>query len=248
MIDSQHYNLAKYIENNLSQYKYLTKYASDELKNIPYAIATNPDKLANELSKLSQKINIKNNIQVNKTLQDPSMNAKNKLLDLLIPLSENLRSEFANYILKRKAVIDILEKILSLNPTTKELINDFFILDGTPTTDNTNLWMIDNRLSLNYLLQKSATSKFVACINEQEKELIAIYFTTTYKTNYTEENHPINIINYEINNLNLDKQYSVTKYLLVGQNNGQFESTKGDVKVLSYEELIIKEKNKINLF
>ena len=240
--------IAKYIENNLSQYKYLTKYASNELKNIPYAIATNPDKLANELSKLSQKINIKNNIQVNKTLQDPSMNAKNKLLDLLIPLSENLRSEFANYILKRKAVIDILEKILSLNPTTKELINDFFILDGTPTTDNTNLWMIDNRLSLNYLLQKSATSKFIACINEQEKELIAIYFTTTYKTNYTENNHPINIINYEIDNLNLDKDYTVTKYLLVGQNNGQFNDSKGDVKVLSYEELINKEKNKINLF
>ena len=87
-----------------------------------------------------------------------------------------------------------------------------------------------------------------ALLFSKEKELIAIYFTTTYKTNYTEENHPINIINYEINNLNLDKQYSVTKYLLVGQNNGQFESTKGDVKVLSYEELIIKEKNKINLF
>ena len=240
--------VARYIESNLSQYKYLTKYASDELKNIPYSVATNPDKLANELSKLSQKINIKNNQQVNKTLQDPSMNAKNKLLDLVVPVSENLRSEFANYMLRRKGVIDIFEKIISLNPTTKELINDFFILDGTPTTDNTNLWLIDDRLALGYLLQKSATSKFLACINEEEKELIAIYFTTTLKKDYTEENHPINIINYEVNNLELEKDYHITKYLLVGQNIGQFEDTKGDVKVKSYSELIEAAKNKISSF
>lgn len=240
--------VARYIESNLSQYKYLTKYASDELKNIPYSVATNPDKLANELSKLSQKINIKNNQQVNKTLQDPSMNAKNKLLDLVVPVSENLRSEFANYMLRRKGVIDIFEKIISLNPTTKELINDFFILDGTPTTDNTNLWLIDDRLALGYLLQKSATSKFLACINEEEKELIAIYFTTTFKKDYTEENHPINIINYEVNNLELEEDYHITKYLLVGQNIGQFEDTKGDVKVKSYSELIEVAKNKISSF
>ena len=240
--------VARYIESNLSQYKYLTKYASDELKNIPYSVATNPDKLANELSKLSQKINIKNNQQVNKTLQDPSMNAKNKLLDLVVPVSENLRSEFANYMLRRKGVIDIFEKIVSLNPTTKELINDFFILDGTPTTDNTNLWLIDDRLALGYLLQKSATSKFLACINEEEKELIVIYFTTTLKKDYTEETHPINIINYEVNNLELEEDYHITKYLLVGQNIGQFENTKGDVRVKSYSELIENAKNKITSF
>lgn len=240
--------IARYIETTFPQYKYLTKYASDELQNISYAVATNPDKLANELNKLSQKLNMKHSLQVNKTLQDPSLNAKNKLLDLVIPVSENLRSEFASYMLRRKSVVDILEKILSLNPTTKELINDFFILDGTPTTDNTNLWIVDDRLALGYLLQKSATSKFVACINEDEKELVAIYFTTTYKTNYTAENHPINIINLEVDNLELDKDYHITKYLLVGKNDGQFDDVKNDVKVLSYEELIKNAKNKISTF
>lgn len=240
--------IAKYIDTTLPQYKYLTKYVSDELQNIPYAIATNPEKLANELNKLSQKLNNKHSQQVNKTLQDPSLNAKEKLLDLVIPMSENLRSEFANYMLRRKSVVDIFEKILSLNPTTKELINDFFILDGTPTTDNTNLWIIDDRLALGYLLQKSATSKFIACINESQKELIAIYFTTTYKSSYTNENHPINIINEEVNNIELDNDYHVTKYLLVGVNDGQFDDSKGDVKVLSYQELINLAKNKIGSF
>ncbi len=239
--------IAKYIETTLPQYKYLTKYVSDELQNIPYAIATNPEKLANELNKLSQKLNLKHSQQITKTLQDPSLNAKEKLLDLVTPVSENLRSEFASYMLKRKSVVDIFEKILSLEPTTKELINDFFILDGTPTTDNTNLWIIDDRLALGYLLQKSATSKFIACINEEEKELIAIYFTTTYKTNYTQENHPINIINSEVENLQLD-DYRVTKYLLVGINNGQFDDVSKDVRVVSYDELINIAKNKISSF
>ncbi len=239
--------IAKYIETTFPQYKYLTKYVSDELQNISYAIATNPEKLANELNKLSQKLNLKHSQQITKTLQDPSLNAKEKLLDLVTPVSENLRSEFASYMLKRKSVVDIFEKILSLEPTTKELINDFFILDGTPTTDNTNLWIIDDRLALGYLLQKSATSKFIACINEEEKELIAIYFTTTYKTNYTQENHPINIINSEVENLQLD-DYRVTKYLLVGINNGQFDDVSKDVRVVSYDELINIAKNKISSF
>lgn len=239
--------IARYIETTFPQYKYLSKYISEELQSIPYSVATNPEKLANELNKLSQKLNLKNSLQITKTLQDPSSNAKEKLLDLIIPVSENLRSEFASYMLRRKSVVDIFEKLLSLEPTTKELINDFFIIDGTPTTDNTNLWIIDDRLALNYLLQKSSTSKFIACINPEQKELIAIYFTTSFKNSYTKENHPINIINEEVDNLQLDGYY-VTKYLLVGNNIGQFDDVKEDVKVLDYQELIKNAKNKIGSF
>lgn len=48
-----------YIDSYCPQYKYLTKYASDELKNISYSVASNKDKLSIELSRLNLKFNQK---------------------------------------------------------------------------------------------------------------------------------------------------------------------------------------------
>lgn len=65
-----------YIDSYCPQYKYLTKYASDELKNISYSVASNKDKLSIELSRLNLKFNQKNHDKINKTLQDATLNAK----------------------------------------------------------------------------------------------------------------------------------------------------------------------------
>lgn len=55
-----------YIDSYCPQYKYLTKYASDELKNISYSVASNKDKLSIELSRLNLKFNQKTMIKLTK--------------------------------------------------------------------------------------------------------------------------------------------------------------------------------------
>lgn len=70
MRDTRDNQINDYIENYCPQYKYLTKYAKEDLQSISYAVASNPEKLISELNKLNNKLNNKHNIQITKAIQD----------------------------------------------------------------------------------------------------------------------------------------------------------------------------------
>ena len=248
MIEIRNDQIASYIRNYCPEYKYLIKYASEELKNISYSIASNPEKLAVELSKLALKVNQKNKTQVNKTLQEVSLNVKDKLLNLVSPLSENLKSEFATYVQKRNAALDVLERLLALHPSTEDVVNKFFINEATTnesTSFDTNLWLLDERLSFNYDLIKTDNKNLFVYKNDFDKTIIMVYFEDIDKVSYDQTNNPTVKVNEEMA-LIQTKGYNTTKYLVVrdAQVLKELGLIEKGVHVFDYNKLIERAKNK----
>lgn len=243
-------SIVTYIENYCPQYRHLIKYASDELQSISYNIAVNPEKLAAELNKLSHKLNLRNHQKVNKTLQDESYNAKDKLLQLISPLSENLRSEFANYIVKRNATIEVYERLLALDPTLNEIVNEFFVINQDYTSDFTNLWMLDESLTYNYLPIKHSSPKFFVYVDESEKEMIAVYFEDPKKIMFDVFDNPIVHLQECLNSLAHLDNYKIKKYLVVSDSFGILSEGLADnnTKVYSYLELATRAKHRMKSF
>ena len=239
--------IGRYIENNCPQYKFLTKYASNELENISYSVASNPEKLASELNRLANKLNYKNSQQVSKTLQDQGVNIKEKLLGLVLPLSENLRSEFTDYVVKRKAIVEMYERLLALELSTKEIIDDFFLLDEV-SSEFTNLWMIDERLLFSYqLLAKN--DEFISYINKEERSIISILFVDINSNKFNDKNHPQVLLDNYIDKLDNHSNYVITKYVIVGDKESlDLNTFDSMVKVYSYSELVTKTNNRIKSF
>lgn len=243
-------SIITYIENNCPQYRYLIKYASDELQNISYSIATNPEKLEAELNRLSHKLNSKNHQRVSKTLQDESLNAKEKLLQLIPSLCENLRSDFASYIVKRNATIDVYERLLALQPTIEELVNGFFVENQNVTSDFTNLWMLDEALAYNYTPIKHSSNKFFGYINESDNEMIVVYFEDPSKIMFDVFNNPVTHLNECLNSVAHSSEYKVKKYIVVSDSFGILSEglTDPTMKVYSYLELATRAKAKTKSF
>ncbi len=240
-----------FIDNNCPQYKYLTKYASSDLNNISYNVASNPDKLMVELNRLNLKFNMKHNHQVGKTLQDESSNAKEKLLHLVGPLQENLRSEFANYLTRRNASVDILERLLVLNPASDELAQHFFLIGQQNPSDETNLWIVDERLSFKFTSYYDGDSAtFTSYINDHTKEIIAIYFDDPIRTDSSKANHPMIKLEKECQTLEVKEGYHLYKYVIVSDAEELISKglTKEDVKIRTYQELVNHAKTKSQVF
>lgn len=251
MRDIRNTQIHDFIENNCPQYKYLTKYASNEIKNISYHVASNPDKLMVELNKLNLKFNMKHNHQVGKTLQDGSTNAKEKLLNLVSPLKENLRSELANYLTRRIAMVDILERLLVLNPSLEELIQHFFLIDHHVMSDETNLWLVYDRLSLKYTpFYLGNNPSFIGYMNEREKEIVAIYFEDPTKIIFNKTNNPIAILEKECLTMHQMEDYTMHQFLIVSDSFSIISEglAKKNVTVLTYQELIDNAKAKSLVF
>lgn len=240
-----------FIDNNCPQYKYLTKYASSDLNNISYNVASNPDKLMVELNRLNLKFNMKHNHQVGKTLQDESSNAKEKLLHLVGPLQENLRSEFANYLTRRNASVDILERLLVLNPTSEELVQHFFLIGKQNPSDETNLWIVDERLSFKFTsYYEGDATTFTSYINDHTKEIIAIYFDDPIHTDSSKTNHPMIRLEKECQTLEVKEGYHLYKYVIVSDAEELISKglTKEDVEIRTYQELVNHAKTKSQVF
>ena len=229
--DNQIYD---YIENYCPQYKYLIKYAKEELKNISYAVASNPEKLISELNKLNNKINIKQHQQIGKTLSSDSEDINEKIFNLATPLVENLRSEFVNFVQKKIKAIELLEKLIVSNPSLIDLIKRFFLIEENNSSDNSNCWIIDEKLAYHYDLVECDHKK-ATYVYQNNIESITIKFIDFNKI-LTKD------IILNINNLS-NNYYIIANELTedvkeVAKNN--------KINLLSYSELIDNYKTKLN--
>lgn len=241
MRDERNMQINDFIENNCPQYQYLTKYASNEIKNISYHVASNPDKLLMELDKLNLKFNIKHNQQVGKTLQDGSPNAKGRLLQLISPLQENLRSELANYLTRRIAMIDILERLLVLDPSLEELVQHFFLVNHQITSDKTNLWLVYDRLAYQYQpFYAGNNPSFVGYICPKEKEIVTIYFEDPTQIIFNKTNNPVAILEKESLTMERMEGYTIHQFLIVSDAFSIISEglSKENITVLTYREVI----------
>ena len=90
------------------------------------------------------------------------------------------QSDLARYIVHRRSVIDLLDKLIELNSEEKfsneDLIHSLFFPirenGNTVTTDKQNLWLIDERLTFNTLLASDKLFKTVPDLNSQSSDRI----------------------------------------------------------------------------
>lgn len=230
----------EYIQTYFPQYEYLTKYASDDIKNISYNIASNKDKLGSELSRLNQKFNQKNTEMISKTLQDASDDVKEKLFALVMPLCENLRSEFTNFINKRAAAVIVLERLMALNLSQEELVKGFFIPHMDEASDANNLWIIDEHLSYPHELIKSDIEKGVYLYQSvKDDNYIAISFAEPTQIKFDNDDNPVDYLSDILRKTTLPLN-KINKYVIV---NDPFSIVSEglaskDINVVSYFDLI----------
>lgn len=238
--------ISEYIEHYSPQYKYLEKYAKKELQNISYTTASNPEKLAAELDKLGNKFNLKHKHQIGKTLQDASEQAKDKLLSLVGPLSENLRSEFANFVFNRHATVDIFERILALEPTLEDIVQQFFLIQKEATSDETNLWLVDERLSYRFDCLSFVDPSFVCYVNEQELVAIAIYFVDPKQIRFHPSDNPVASFQKQLKQLHINQTMQWSTYIIVSDAFGLISEgwLEKDMMVFTYQDMIERAKRK----
>lgn len=241
MRDVRDNQINDYIENYCPQYKYLVKYAKDDLKNISYAVASNPEKLISELNKLNNKLNNRHNVQITKAIQDnDSDSAKIKLLNLTNQVVENLHSQFANYLQKRNLTIEILEKLINLKTTNNEIIHKFFLIDEGIPSDNTNTWLIDERLAYHFdSVSSDKEYEFYAYYNNYSNELICINFEKFDYAKYKKSQDLLTNFEMNVKKVN-ESDVFVTKYIIVfNYENIDLEfARKNNIRILTYQELI----------
>ncbi len=102
-------------------------------------------------------------------------NYKERYSEFLTNFNEIGQSDLARYIVHRRAVIDLLDRLIELNEENKfeneDIVHSLFFpireTGKTVTTDKQNLWLLDERLTYNKLL---ASDKLFKQVEEFKSE------------------------------------------------------------------------------
>lgn len=157
--EKKHQRVETYINEHSPQYRYLLKYKVDELKKIKANIGD--DKLEETLYKIKADFESeisKEKTELVKTITDKSsiLDYEEKLRNLVEKISDSNKSRLADYIIHRRAILDLFEKGMLFNEDdnyAKEAFMHNLIYpmkrtsDDKITFDEQNLWLIDEKLS-----------------------------------------------------------------------------------------------------
>ncbi|QLE01984.1 sensor histidine kinase [Galbibacter sp. BG1] len=105
-------------------------------------------------------------------------NYKERYSEFLTNFNEIGQSDLARYIVHRRAVIDLLDKLIELNEENKfeneDIVHSLFFpireTGKTITTDKQNLWLLDERLTYNKLLASDKLFKQVEELNSDSSK------------------------------------------------------------------------------
>ena len=100
-------------------------------------------------------------------------NYKERYSEFLTNFNEIGQSDLARYVVHRRAVIDLLDRLIELNEEDKfeneDIVHSLFFpireTGKTVTTDKQNLWLLDERLTYNKLLASDKLFKQVEELN-----------------------------------------------------------------------------------
>lgn len=122
-----------------------------------------------------------------------------------------------------------------------ELIDKYFVPYKEATSDVSNLWIIDENLAYPYqrisLLQDNY---FYVYQDDNTKSYIAISFEDPFEIQFNQTNNPVKRLNDNLNKMMINKNYKLTKYLIVSDSFGIIAEGLADEQVilLSYQDLI----------
>lgn len=209
--------------NNHPRYKQLLKYRSNDIKRIPSTLSD--EKMELELFKIQQSLDLEVKQEATEVLKFVSNETEKedftqKHQDLFNKIIEVGNSKLSEYVIHRKLVLDLFEKLLNEKATEKAVHNLIFPLQTLSDEigfEDHNLWMIDDKLAYHKYLASDKKFKAIEPINSESKErpdlivfnrpfafsndnkpyqsIVLIEFKRPMRDDYSEEENPITQIN-----------------------------------------------------
>jgi len=186
--------ISQYIHEKAPLYNHLTKFMLDDIKKIP--VNASDDKLDDELNKISRKfdkITQKENAALLEAMGANKLdnNSIKKMLDEQLPkISESNKSALAEYVFRRKIILELFRQGLLCcadEKRRKEAYLHSIIYPMRKTSndsvgyDEQNLWLIDERLAYCKYI-----SSDVSLNHQEDKDRPDIYFLDE-KTSLSDE-------------------------------------------------------------
>lgn len=176
--------ISDFITNKAPEYRALIKHKPEQLKQIEPGLSE--DRLDEELNKIKREFEKeieKETETILKGVRNPCMDGYEKFESLmennLKKITDANRSTLAQYVTRRKAVLDILDEALNIGEDQKyqkeRYIHDLIFpirktLDQLPE-DQYNLWLIDEKLAF-YFFLASSDLPFKAIPNDKRPDMM----------------------------------------------------------------------------
>jgi hypothetical protein len=205
------------------RYRQLIKYKSDKLKKIPSTLTE--DKMEIEIFKIQQELELEVKKEANRVLKFieseedmDDFNEKHK--ELYTKIIEVGNSKLSEYVIHRKLVIDLFDKLLKKKATEKAIHSLVFPLQTLSDEigfEDHNLWMLDEKLSYHKYLASDKKFKKIEPIDSESQDrpdiiifnkpfvfannekpydsIVLVEFKRPMRDDYTDDENPILQIN-----------------------------------------------------
>jgi hypothetical protein len=158
------------------RYRQLIKYKLDKLKKIPSTLTE--DKIEIEVFKIQQELELEVKKEANRVLKFieseedmDDFNEKHK--ELYTKIIEVGNSKLSEYVIHRKLVIDLFDKLLKKKATEKAIHSLIFPLQTLSDEigfEDHNLWMLDEKLSYHKYLASDKKFKKIEPIDSESQD------------------------------------------------------------------------------
>lgn len=209
--------------NQHPRYKQLLKYRSNELKQIPSTLSD--EKMELELFKIQQSLELEVKKEASNVLkfidnETDKIEFAEKHKELYSKIIEVGNSKLSDYVIHRKLVLDLFQKLLKSNATENAVHNLIFplrTLSDEIGFEDHNLWMIDEKLSYHKYLASDKKFKVIEPLNSKADErpdiivfnrpfafandekpyqsIVLIEFKRPKRDDYSDDENPIQQIN-----------------------------------------------------
>lgn len=217
------FNKVKEFVSNHPRYKQLLKYKPEKLRKIPSTLSE--EKMELEVFKIQQELELdvkketKSVLKFIESEQDmEDFDEKHK--ELYAKIIEVGNAKLSEYVIHRKLVLDLFDKLLKRKAPEKAVHSLIFPLQTLSEEigfEDHNLWMVDEKLSYHKYLASDKSFKKIEPVNSESKDrpdiiifnkpfafsnddkpyesIVLIEFKRPMRDDYTEQENPIYQIN-----------------------------------------------------
>lgn len=209
--------------SNHPRYRQLLKYKANELKRIPSTLSD--EKMELELFKIQQTLELDVKKEASEVLKFINNDEEREKFsqnhqELYSKIIEVGNSKLSEYVIHRKLVLDLFQKLLTEKATEKavhRLIFPLQTLSDEIGFEDHNLWMIDDKLSYHKYLASDKKFKSIEPVNSNSADrpdvivfnrpfafandnkpyqsIVLVEFKRPMRDDYTDEENPIQQIN-----------------------------------------------------
>lgn len=208
---------------NHPRYKQLIKYKPEQLKKIPSTLSE--EKMEIEVFKIQQELELEVKKETNKVLkfiesEEDMATFDEKHKELYAKIIEVGNSKLSEYVIHRKLVLDLFDKMLKKQATEKAVHSLIFPLQTLSDEigfEDHNLWMLDEKLSYHKYLASDKKLKKVKVVESNSDDrpdilifnkpfafanddkpygsIVIIEFKRPMRDDYTDKENPIAQVN-----------------------------------------------------